>query len=159
MQDSRPVMPRTELFDGAASVDLPSHVVELSHHEKHDFFGKGEVPQHAYGIANGDGRPMIWSMQHSELKAEPQDMAAARSSYRADLEDFFDGAEWLADTTISNGTRDWELLEFRTSGLHRWVYLTSWQGRILSCEFNSFSQKDASEAVRGLFACLVLDRP
>jgi hypothetical protein len=145
------------LFDGKASVALPDHVVELGQHEKLDFFGNGEVPQHAYGIPNGKNKPMIWSIQHSELKAEPPEMAAARANYRNDLEDFFEGAEWLSDTTVSNGPRTWELLEFRTLALHRWVYLTSWQGRILSCEFNSFGQLDGAAVVQGLFETLVLD--
>ena len=145
------------LFEGRARVALPDHVVELGEDEKLDFFGRGEVPQHAYGIPVGDAKPMIWSVQHSEEKAEPQEMAAARANYRADLEDFFDQAEWLSDTTVENGSRTWELLEFRTSAQHRWVYLTSWHGRILSCEFNAFGSIDGASIVRGLFDTLVLD--
>ena len=147
-----------KLFDGRATVALPDHVVELDHHEKLDFFGKGEAPQYAYGIPDGKTKPMIWSVQQSGVKAEPDEMAAARANYRADLEDFFEDAEWLSDQTISSsGGRPWELLEFRTSALHRWVYLTSWNGRILSCEFNSFGHVDGANVVRGLFDSLVLD--
>lgn len=145
------------LFEGRARVALPDHVVELDEDEKLDFFGKGEVPQHAYGIPDGDRKPMIWSVQHSEEKAEPSEMASARSNYRADLEDFFEQAEWLSDTTVTSGSRTWELLEFRTSALHRWVYLTSWHGRILSCEFNAFGPVDGAGIVRSLFDTLILD--
>lgn len=146
-----------QLFDGAASLELPSHVVELAEAEKIDFFGKGEVPQYAYSIPAGSGKPMIWSIQHNELPAEPADMAPARANYRNDLEDFFEGAEWLSDQSVDHRSRTWELLEFRTSALHRWVYLTSWQGHILSCEFNAFNQEDGPDVVRGLFEGLVLD--
>ena len=151
-------MTKTErLFEGRASIALPDAMVELDHEEKLDFFGKGEVPQHAYGLPDGATRPLIWSIQHSEVKAEPPEMAAARASYRGDLEDFFESAEWLSDTTVSSGDRDWELLEFRTSGVHRWVYLTSWQGRILSCEFNAFGPIDGANLVEGLFQTLILE--
>lgn len=152
-----PLTATVSLFEGRASVALPDHVVELDEEEKIDFFGKGEVPQHAYGVPVGDHKPMIWSVQHSEMVAEPQDMASARANYRSDLEDFFDNAEWLSDTTVANGSRTWELLEFRTSALHRWVYLTSWQGRILSCEFNAFGAHDGAGVVRSLFDTLKLD--
>lgn len=146
------------LFDGRAKVSLPDHVRELDESEKMDFFGQGEVPQHAYGIPGNDDKPVIWSVQHSEMPAEPQEMAAARANYRADLEDFFEGAEWISDATIpSRQGRSWELLEFRTSVLHRWVYMTSWQGRILSCEFNVFGNLDRSGTVNLLFDSLTLD--
>jgi hypothetical protein len=145
------------LYEDQASVSLPAGTTELSPEEKLDFFGKGEVPDYAYGVPQGDDRPLIWSIQHSELKAEPAEMAASRSSYRTDLEDFFEGAEWLSDTSVSRGSREWELLEFRTSGLHRWVYLTSWKGRILSCEFNSFAPGQNADLVKKLFESLTLE--
>ena len=148
-------MPTIELFDGQASMTLPPDVVELEEHEKLDFFGRGEVPQHAYGLKTGATCPLIWSVQLSELPAEPQEMVKARKSYRADLEDFFDAAEWLTDATVASDNREWELLEFRTSALHRWVYLTSWQGRILSCEFNVFDKSKGS-VVQDLFKSLKL---
>jgi hypothetical protein len=146
------------LFDGRATVSLSAPMVELDQEEKLDFFGKGEVPQHAYGIPLDDNQPVIWSVQHSELQADPGEMAAARANYRSDLEDFFEGAEWISDATVANSQgRNWELLEFRTSVLHRWVYLTSWEGRILSCEFNVFGNVDGSGIVRSLFDSLMLD--
>jgi hypothetical protein len=148
-------MSTIQLFNGQASMECPPNVVELEESEKMDLFGRGEVPQHAYGLKNGHAHPMIWSIQLSELPAEPQEMENARRSYRADLEDFFDAAEWLTDTTVAKDNRDWELLEFRTTAMHRWVYLTSWQGRILSCEFNAFDKLEES-LVEGLFQSLKL---
>ncbi len=144
------------LFGGRASLHSPFQVEELDGGEKQDFFGRGEVPQHAYGLPGPDGKALIWSVQHSEMSAQPEEMAAARATYRSDLEDFFEGAEWLSDSSLDHGSRTWELLEFRTSALHRWVYLTSWEGRILSCEFNSFGLSDGASAVRRLFEALIL---